>query len=64
MHSYKANETPESNRKRYTISINAKSYTRLRRIGLFGESFDELIWRILDECEAKIENDKEAEAKQ
>jgi predicted CopG family antitoxin len=64
MRSYKTNETLESNRKRHTISINANAYTRLTRIGLFGESFDELISRILDECEgneklAIIENDKE-----
>ncbi|MBV9175462.1 MAG: hypothetical protein JO297_00320 [Nitrososphaeraceae archaeon] len=70
MHKFKASETVESNRKRYTISINANAYTRLRHYGLFGESFDDLISRILDFYEGnqkrlpKIENNKEAEALQ
>jgi predicted CopG family antitoxin len=60
MRSYKTNETLESNRKRYTISINADAYTRLRHYGLFGESFDDLVSRILDFYEG---NHKEVEAK-
>jgi predicted CopG family antitoxin len=70
MRAFKAIETLEPNRKRYTISINANAYTRLRHYGLFGESFADLISRILDFYEGnqkqlpELENDKESEAKQ
>jgi predicted CopG family antitoxin len=46
--SFKSVEALQSTRKRYTISINANAYAKLRRYGLFGESFDDLISRILD----------------
>jgi hypothetical protein len=40
-----------NNRKRTTISLNHEVYSRLERYGKFGESFDHLIKRILDELD-------------
>jgi predicted CopG family antitoxin len=34
--------------RRYTISLSGKVYTRLRNCGKFGESFNDLISRLLD----------------
>ena len=34
--------------KRYPISVRAKVYTRIKEIGRFGESFSDVIERILN----------------
>jgi predicted CopG family antitoxin len=44
--------------KRYTISIKDKTYQRLKHRGQFGESFSDLVSRILD----FYENNREHEA--
>jgi predicted CopG family antitoxin len=36
---------------RHSLTINHTTYLRLKKKGLFGESFSELISRILDELE-------------
>ncbi len=48
MPEFKAVDKVNSTQKRYTISIYQNAYKRLRSYGLFGESFDDLISRILD----------------
>ena len=37
-----------SQHRRHTVSLNTKVYTRLKNCGEFGESFSELINRLLD----------------
>ena len=39
--------------KRKTITLDEETYKRLGKVGTFGESFDNLINRILDEREGK-----------
>ncbi|HEY7111098.1 MAG TPA: hypothetical protein VH415_16850 [Nitrososphaeraceae archaeon] len=46
--------------KRHTVSITSNVYTRLRNHGHFGESFNDLVSRLVDE----IEELKEAELKE
>jgi hypothetical protein len=48
-----ANEIHYVNREndRHTITINHSTLLRLRNKGRFGESYSEVIWRILDEAE-------------
>ena len=41
------NETTTTN-KRCTISVDRKVYLRLKEEGIFGESFSELVGRLLD----------------
>jgi predicted CopG family antitoxin len=45
--------------KRYTISINADQYARLKQCGRFGESYGELISRLVDFVERAKESDEE-----
>ena len=40
--------------KRTSISVNQKVYAKLRDKGKFGESFSDLISRILEESEKKV----------
>jgi hypothetical protein len=40
-----------STSERHTLTINHKTFLRLKKKGFFGESFSELITRILDELE-------------
>jgi predicted CopG family antitoxin len=44
--------------KRHTISIDYEVYTRLVEQGKFGESFTELISRLLDDLDSNDEVDK------
>ena len=43
--------------KRYPISVRAKVYTRLKELGRFGESFSDVLERILN----SIPDNKEVE---
>lgn len=48
--------------KRYPISVRAKVYTRIRDVGKFGESFNDVLERILDSIpEIKRQNDQDEE---
>jgi predicted CopG family antitoxin len=38
---------------RHTVSITSNVYTRLRNHGRFGESFNDLVNRLVDEIEEK-----------
>jgi len=45
--------------KRHTITIDHQTFTRLRHIGKFGESYSKLISRLVDSIiEASQSNDK------
>jgi predicted CopG family antitoxin len=43
---------------RHTITINGLAFSRLRNKGQFGESYSEVILRLLDEIE-KIEREED-----
>jgi hypothetical protein len=42
-----------STTERHTLTINHTTFLRLKKKGFFGESFSELITRILDELESR-----------
>jgi len=42
---------------RHTVSLNGPSYSKMRSKGRFGESFSELVLRLLDEID-KIKSEE------
>jgi Putative antitoxin len=55
----KMNNNHQACLKRTTISVDAKVYQRLKSQGQFGESFSELISRILEEINNKRNMDED-----
>jgi predicted CopG family antitoxin len=53
------NNHHQASLKRTTISVDAKVYQRLKSQGQFGESFSELISRILEETNNKRNMDED-----
>jgi hypothetical protein len=39
---------------RKTITINRKAFERLKTWGIFGESYTDLVLRLMDELESKV----------
>jgi predicted CopG family antitoxin len=50
-------------RKRINICIDYKVYAKLKEIGRFGESFSELVSRVLDELDMKSKSLEETNHK-
>jgi predicted CopG family antitoxin len=48
--------------KRCTISVDWEIYLRLKELGIFGESFSELVGRLLDLLEERKELEQERKA--
>ena len=43
---------------RHTITVNHSTFDKLKNQGRFGESYSELISRVIDAAEATTENEK------
>jgi hypothetical protein len=50
-----AYQTSNSMNERKTITISRKAFEKLRTLGTFGESYNDLVLRLMDELESKVE---------